>query len=298
MSVDGILIVNKPEGKTSFNTVAKLKRLTREKHVGHSGTLDPLATGVLPVCFGQATRVVQFLMDSNKSYLASIELGMTTDTFDRDGEITCQADAIKVTKAEIESALVTFQGFTDQLPPVYSALKYKGKRYYELARAGIHVVPKPRRVKIYSIELVDYQLPLLTIKVECGKGTYIRSLAHDLGQLLGCGAYLKDLIRVQCGPFDIKDALSLSEIEEAFTQGTWKELLYPVDSPLLNWKAVIVDQKDELAIRNGCSLPLCEEHPLSGDYCRAYGSEGNFIAVLRFIPDKKLWHPEKVFALQ
>ncbi len=298
MSIDGILIVNKPEGKTSFDIVAKLKRLTKEKHVGHSGTLDPLATGVLPVCFGQATRVVQFLMESNKSYLASIELGIATETYDGDGEITFQADTTDINKADIESALVTFQGATDQLPPVYSALKYKGKRYYELARAGIPIVPKPRRVKIYNIELVDYQLPILTIKVECSKGTYIRSLAHDLGQLLGCGAYLKNLIRTRYGPFDIKDALSPSEIEEAFTRGTWKELLYPIDSPLLNWKAIIVDKKDELAIRNGRPLPLSEECPPSEEYCRAYGTEGNFIAVLRFIPDKKLWHPEKVFALQ
>jgi len=270
--------------------------MTGEKHVGHAGTLDPIATGVLPICFGQGTRVIQFLTDSNKTYLAQIELGMATDTYDREGKIIQRGDPSAVTAAQIQKALTAFQGTIEQVPPIYSALKHHGRRYYELARAGTPITPKSRQVKITSLELIDCQLPLITIKVECGRGTYMRSLAHDLGQCLGCGAYLKNLIRLRCGPFHIKDALSLSQIKDTFQQDNWEGLFHPVDSPLLSWRAAIVDETKELAIRNGRSLPLGEEPPPS-KYCRAYGPDGQFIALLRFISEKKLWHPEKVFPL-
>ena len=294
MSIDGTLNVNKPEGKTSFHVVAWIRRLTGEKHVGHAGTLDPIATGVLPICFGQATRVIQFLTDSSKTYLAQIELGITTDTFDRQGKITDRRDPSSITATQIKEALAAFQGTIEQVPPIYSALKHHGRRYYELARAGTPIKLKPRRVEIINLELRDYQPPLITINVECGKGTYIRSLAHDLGQHLGCGAHLKNLGRSRCGPFYIEDALSLPQIEDAFQQGTWKELLHPVDSPLSDWKAVIIDRINELAIRNGRPVPLYEACQPSEKYCRAYDLDGHFIAVLHFMPEKKLWHPEKV----
>jgi tRNA pseudouridine55 synthase len=295
MSIDGILNVNKPEGKTSFNVVAWLKRLTGEKHVGHAGTLDPIATGVLPICFGQATRVVQFLTESSKTYLAQIELGITTDTFDREGKIIERRDPSGITAAQVEEALSSFQGVIKQVPPAYSALKHQGKRYYELARAGVSIELKARQVEILSLELIDRQPPLITIKVDCSKGTYIRSLAHDLGQYLQCGAHLKNLTRLRCGTFNIEDALHLHQIEDAFQKGTWEEYLHPLDSPLSSWKTIIVDQRNELAIRNGCSLPLDEALLPQEKYCRAYNTDGHFIAVLRFISKKKLWHPEKVF---
>jgi tRNA pseudouridine55 synthase len=297
MSIDGILNINKPEGKTSFKVVAWLKHLTGEKHVGHAGTLDPIATGVLPICFGQATRVTQFLTDSIKTYLAEIELGITTDTFDRQGEIIERGDPGGITMTQIEEALTNFQGVINQVPPVYSALKHQGRRYYELARAGIPIKLKPRQVEIINLALLNYQPPLITINVDCSKGTYIRSLAHDVGQYLGCGAHLKNLTRLRCGPFCIDDALSLPQVEDAFHKYTWRELLHHVDSPLSNWKAIIVDQRNELVIRNGCSLPLEETFLSSAKYCRAYNLDGHFIAVLHFIPEKKLWHPEKVFSL-
>jgi tRNA pseudouridine55 synthase len=297
MSIDGILNVNKPEGKTSFSIVALLRRLSGEKHVGHAGTLDPIATGVLPICIGQATRVVQFLADSNKAYLAQIELGITTDTFDREGKITLRKDPSDITLTQIEKALENFQGSIQQSPPVYSAVKYQGRRLYELARAGIQVKVKPRQVKIISNELIDYKLPILTIKVECSKGTYIRSLAHDLGQYLGCGAYIRNLTRIQCGPFLIEDSLPLSEIECIFKQGILDKFLHPVDTPLLSWNAVIVEETNELAIKNGCSIPLGKEHAITTKYCRAYSSDGRFLAVLHFVSDINLWHPDKVFSL-
>ena len=157
---------------------------------------------------------------------------------------------------------------------------------------------KPRRVNIINIEFVDYTPPLLTIKVECSKGTYIRSLAHDLGQYLGCGAYVKNFTRTQCGLFPIEDALPVSEIQCIFHKGIWNEFLYPVDTPLLSWSAVIANKTDELAIRNGRSISLDEEYHINGDYCRVYSQDGQFIAILHFIPDKNLWHPDKVFSLE
>ena len=296
MSIDGILNVNKPEGKTSFNIVAWLKRLTGEKHVGHAGTLDPIATGVLPICFGQATRVARFLTESSKTYLAQIELGITTDTFDRQGKIIERGDTSGITVTQIEKALTAFQGVIKQVPPVYSALKHQGRRYYELARAGIPIKPKPRQVEIVNLELISCQLPLITINVECSKGTYIRSLAHDIGQCLRCGAHLKNLTRLRCGLFHIEDALYLPQIEEAFQKGTWEEFLFPLDSPLSNWKTIIVDKRNELAIRNGCSLSLEETFLPPEKNCRAYNLDGYLIAVLNFIPEKNLWHPERVFS--
>lgn len=298
MSVDGILNFNKPGGRTSFSIVAWLKRLSGEKHVGHTGTLDPLAEGVLPVCFGQATRVAQFLTGSDKAYLAEIGLGVVTDTFDREGEIIHCGDPGGITVTQIEEALATFRGVIEQVPPKYSALKFQGRRYYELAREGVAVEPKPRQVKIIRLELIEYKLPVMTIRVECSKGTYIRSLAYDVGRYLGCGAHLKDLTRIRCGSFYIEDALSMTEVNNRFLQGTWRDILHPVDSPLLSWRAVIVGKEDEFAIRNGCSVSLNEEYSPSEEYCRAYSLDGYFIAVLRFVSDKKLWHPEKVFSIR
>jgi len=295
MSIDGILNINKPEGKTSYNVVARLKHLSGEKHVGHAGTLDPIATGVLPICFGQATRITQFLTDSSKKYLAQVELGVITDTFDRQGKTIERRDSSDITVTQIEEALTHFQGVINQVPPIYSALKRQGKRYYELARAGIPIKLKPRQVEIFNLELLNCQSPLITINVDCSKGTYIRSLAHDLGQYLGCGAHLKNLTRLRCGPFYIENALSLPQIECAFQKDSWKELLHSVDSPLSSWKAIIVDKDNEIAIRNGRSLPLDKTSPSSDTFCRAYNLNGNFIAVLKFIPEKKSWHPYKVF---
>jgi tRNA pseudouridine55 synthase len=295
--IDGIINVNKPAGETSFHVVARLKRLTGEKRVGHAGTLDPIATGVLPVCFGQATRIAEFLSNNSKTYLAQIELGITTDTFDREGKVVERSDTGDITKAHIEEALASFRGVIEQVPPAFSALKQGGRRSYELARAGVPVELKPRRVEITRLELVSCQLPLIEIEVDCSKGTYIRSLANDIGRLLGCGAYLKGLTRIKCGPYSILDALSLDEIEDAFAKDTWKDIIHPVDSPLSSWKAIVVGKKTELDLRNGRPLSVDEFDQPQDEYCRAYDLDGNFLAVLRFIREKRQWHPEKVFSL-
>jgi tRNA pseudouridine55 synthase len=295
--VDGILNINKPEGKTSFNIVAVVRRLIGEQRVGHAGTLDMMASGVLPICFGKGTRVIEFLMDTHKVYRARVKLGIVTDTYDATGRIVQQGDASNISQEQIELALNSFSGLIRQTPPMYSALRYEGKRLYKLARAGIIVNRKSRLAKVYHLELLDFKPPLVTLEVECGKGTYIRSLAHDLGQLLGCGAHLEYLVRLKYGPFDIADAVTLPQLEDAFSNDSWRQLVYPIDIGLLHWKAVVVDDAREKVIRNGGSVVI--ENSLDGAgldrRCRAYSQDGCFLAVLRFDPESRQWQSEKVF---
>lgn len=298
--MDGILNINKPPGKTSYGVVAAVKRLSGERRVGHSGTLDPDATGVLPVCLGRGTRIVEFLMDTTKVYRAEIELGITTDTYDSSGTIIKKSDPSCVSKQLVEIALDAFRGTIRQTPPMYSAVKHQGKPLYRLARAGISVARKSRTVKVHRLELVAWEPPVATVEVECGKGTYIRSLAHDLGQALGCGAHLRSLVRTRCGLFDIKDAVTMEQLEEAFRHGYWEHFVHPVDSVLRDLSAVVVDDAAEAAIRNGSPVVL-ESGNIRSDkassrqkYCRAYSADGRFLGILRHVPDKGIWQPEKV----
>ena len=267
--------------------------------MGHAGTLDPEATGVLPICLGQGTRIAEFLTAGTKTYQAQIELGTVTDTYDATGKVIQQEDPSSVTRQEVESALTTFLGLIEQTPPIYSAIKYHGKRLYQLARAGFEVERKARKVETLRLDLIDWDPPLVTIEVECGKGTYIRSLAHDLGQKVGCGAHLKSLIRLKCGPFFLKGAIPLSQLESAFHEGWWQDLLHPIDSVLLQWQATILGGVNERAVRNGRCLRFEEgKQQVAGnylEYCRAYSLDGCFLAVLRFCAETGLWHPEKVF---
>jgi len=298
--LDGILNINKPQNKTSFSIVAMVKRLSGERRVGHAGTLDPAATGVLPVCLGRGTRVTEFLVDATKTYRAQIELGIATDTYDASGQITQQGDPSGINQPQLESALDLFRGSIQQTPPMYSAVKHHGQPLYQLARAGIEVERKSRLAKIYRLELLDWQPPVATVEVECGKGTYIRSLAHDLGQLLGCGAHLKSLVRTRCGLFDIKDALSIPQLEDAFRYGYWQHFVHPIDIVLLQYSAIVVNDATEDTIRKGGSLAL--EHSSSDSengrhgekHCRAYTLDGQFLAMLRLDPERGLWQPKKV----
>jgi len=295
--MDGILNINKPAGKTSYTIVAMVKRLTSEKRVGHAGTLDPMATGVLPICLGQATRLVEYLMDTTKTYRAEIELGISTDSYDREGTITRRGDTSGITHEQLENALDSFRGVITQIPPIYSAIKHQGKPLYELARAGIDVERKSRTAKIYSLELNNWENPILNIEVTCGKGTYIRSLANDLGEALGCGAMLKNLERSRCGIFDIKDAVTIEHFEEACQGGYWESLLYPMDSILSLWETVIVGEEKAKAIRNGALITIAENksNQTGSELCRAYTWDGSLLGILRFDTVKKQWQPEKVF---
>jgi tRNA pseudouridine55 synthase len=290
---DGFLNINKPGAKTSFSIVSLVRKLTQEKKVGHAGTLDPLATGVLPICLGQATRLVEYLADATKTYRAEIELGIATDTFDAEGKILQKVDAGSVTREKLEAALHRFSGEITQESPAYSAVKYHGKPSYYLTRKGISVTPKKRLVRVERIEMVDWQSPLVTLEIDCSKGTYIRAIANDLGQTLGCGAYLKNLVRTRYGIFNIADSLTIEQIAEAVAAGYWEQLLYPMDSVLAAFPAAVVGDDIELAICNGKGITLERCSPESR--CRIYNQCGNLLAITKFDPSKGLWQPEKVF---
>ena len=308
--MDGILNINKPWGKPSYSVVALVKRLSGERHVGHAGTLDPTATGVLPICLGQGTRVIEFLVDAIKTYRAQIELGVATDTYDASGKVTQKGEPFGISREQVASALTSFRGVTQQTPPMYSAVKHQGQRLYELARAGIEVKRKSRPTKIYDLEIIDWQPPVVTVDIVCGKGTYIRSLAHDLGQSLGCGANLKSLIRLSYGPFDIKTAVSVPQLEDAFRYGYWQHFIHPIDNVLLQWRAMVVNEATEHVIRSGAPVALendncsgtisyLKQHPSVytsvETHCRTYTLDGHFLGVLCFDPEIGQWQPKKVF---
>jgi len=302
--MDGILNINKPRGMTSFGVVAIVRRLSGERRVGHAGTLDPEAIGVLPVCLGKATRIVEFLMSTTKTYRAEVELGVVTDTYDATGKVIQRGDISGIDRQRVEAALYAFRGEIVQVPPMFSAVKYNGRPLYELARAGRTVERTGRPIEIHSLEIIDWQSPMITIEVVCGKGTYIRSLAHDLGQTLGCGAMLQNLARLRCGLFTIEDSVTLPELEDAFHHGQWQKYLYSIDNVLSHWKAVTVSNETAQAIRNGRSVEVGSEadnddealSELSVDSrCRAYTSDGCLLALLHFEPERGQWQPDKVF---
>jgi tRNA pseudouridine55 synthase len=288
--MDGILNINKPAGITSYGVVAAVKRCTGERHVGHAGTLDPDATGVLPVCLGKGTRVIEFLMDTTKVYRAVIELGKATDTYDAAGQTTFTGDASNVTRAQLDKALESFRGAVTQTPPMYSAARHQGQKLYELAREGVTVERKSRTINISRLDLLDWQPPLLTLEIECSKGTYIRSIANDLGAALGCGAHLKELIRARVGVFKLEDALTLEQLNA----GDWQKYLLPIDIVLQDMLSFTVDAVGETTIKTGNTLTPGDNVPAFGEslYCRAYSADGRFIAILKREGD--VWHPKKV----
>jgi tRNA pseudouridine55 synthase len=302
--LDGILNINKPRGKTSFGIVTIVRSLSGERRVGHAGTLDPEATGVLPVCLGKATRIVEFLMSTTKTYRAGIELGITTDTYDATGRVIQRRDISGIDRQQVEAALNSFRGEILQIPPMYSAVKHNGRPLYELAREGRTVEREGRPIEIHSLELIDWHPPLVTLEVDCSKGTYIRSLAHDLGQKLGCGAVLRELVRLRCGIFSIKDSVTLPELEDAFHRSEWQKCLYSIDSVLSHWEAVTVGDETAQAIRNGQSVKIASladngDEVLSTlsteSRCRAYTTDGSLLALMHFEPEIGRWQPDKVF---
>ncbi len=301
--MEGILNINKPHGITSMAVVRRMKRSSRQKRVGHGGALDPAASGVVPIFFGQATRVMDYVIEGTKAYDSVVELGVTTDTYDSEGQVTDRSDASHITRHDVEQALEPFKGSIKQVPPMYSALKREGKRLYELARAGIEVERKARAVEVFSIDLLDWKPSLATIKVSCGRGFYMRSFAHDLGQNLGCGGHLKSLVRLRSGPFHISDSLSPDDAEQKISDGTWEEALYGPDAALQHLRVVIVGKRHEDLITHGRPLPAGMSVPLSqpsdpDEECRAYTVDGRFLAILSFNSSTGQWQPHRVFLLK
>ena len=294
--INGFININKARGGTSMDVVRRVKRLTdQKKGVGHGGTLDPQAEGVLAICFGQATRLMEHLIDGVKGYYMKVTLGTTTSTYDSEGEVVATQDWQGITRDDIEQAVQPFCGVIMQTPPMYSALKHHGKRLYELARAGVEVEREPRRVEVHSIELLDFSPPNVSLQVACGRGVYMRSLAHDLGQSLRCGGYLSELVRTRSGQFKVEEGVALEELEES----GWEQHLLPVDYALLDSKSTIVPRAAERLIRHGRDVNLGPTLAYAGymERYRAYTSDGRFLGVLRYNKPENLWTPSLVFQL-
>ncbi|MBC7262413.1 MAG: tRNA pseudouridine(55) synthase TruB [Chloroflexi bacterium] len=288
----GILNINKPRGVTSHDVVARVRKITGQRKVGHAGTLDPLATGVLLLCLGQATRVAEYLAASDKVYRTRLRLGISTDTYDAEGQITSQSK-VAVSRDQVEQALQAFTGIQEQMPPMYSAIKRDGIPLYRLARRGQVVPRQMRKVEIHDIHLLIWEPPELEIEISCSKGTYIRSLVHDIGQRLGCGAHLMTLTRIASGQFRVEDAITLEELEQACARGTVVSLLHPLDMALQSFPAVTVDLATERRIVSGQRVRL--SNAIEGTLCRAYAADGRLLALLR-LDREGLWQPHKVFA--
>lgn len=301
-SPSGLLNINKPKGITSHDVVNRVRKLAGQRRVGHAGTLDPMATGVLLVCLGQATRLIEYIMASRKQYRAIFRFGVTTDTLDADGQIIAENDASGLTETQLRQILPAFLGQIEQTPPLFSAIKKGGQPLYKRARAGETVEVEPRPVTIYSLSWVAWQPPDLTLDVTCSPGTYIRSLARDLGHDAGPGAHLAGLTRTASGPWTLADAVSLETLEyEATEDGlNWQRHLHPSDKAISHLSQVSLSSEDTIRVQQGKQLQIDLPLPTfdNPDLIRAYTPDGDFLAILTLAqPDAKLWQPKKVFQI-
>ncbi|MCV2368859.1 tRNA pseudouridine(55) synthase TruB [Roseateles oligotrophus] len=274
-AVHGVLLLDKPLGLSSNDALQKAKWLLRAEKAGHTGTLDPLATGLLPLCFGAGTKFSQVSLDADKAYEATLFLGLTTTTGDAEGDVLDrnEAAALAVTREQIEAACARFTGPIDQVPPMYSALKHEGRPLYEYARAGIHIDRPSRRVTIHSIDIVDWQAEQLTIAVRCSKGTYIRTLAEDIGRVLACGASLSALRRTGSGPLNVAQAISLDALA-ALTEIEREALLRPPDSLLADWPELRLDSAEAARFLTGLRRRLAADQGAEDvTHVRVYGPE-------------------------
>ncbi|MBR6093514.1 MAG: tRNA pseudouridine(55) synthase TruB [Lachnospiraceae bacterium] len=308
--MDGIIVVNKEQDYTSFDVVAKLRGILKQKKMGHTGTLDPMATGVLPVCLGAGTKLCDMMTDSKKIYRVKMLLGSDYDTEDVTGELLAQADVPCNPETEelIRQTVREFTGELMQLPPMYSAVKVNGKKLCDYARAGKEVERKPRKVTIYDIEIEGMHLPVVTMKVTCSKGTYIRTLCREIGEKLGFHGCMQSLVRIYTGGFDIKEARTIDEIIRYRDEGRLEELLYGVDSFFEDYPAAVIAKDSELYADNGnpmmenefAQLPDFTEKKAKHEdiYIRLYRSDRWFYGVYRYDYKRNLFVPEKMFFCQ
>lgn len=271
--MNGIVVIDKPSGWTSHDVVGKLRGILRERRIGHGGTLDPMATGVLPVFIGRATRAVEFCESADKDYTAGLRLGVVTDTQDITGKVL-EARNTEVTEEQIMAVLETFKGFQQQIPPMYSAVKVNGKKLYELARKGVETERKPREIEIKHLELVGKDGGDYILNVTCSKGTYIRTLCHDIGQRLGCGAAMSSLIRTRAGAFTLESSVTIENIAEVAEKGSAEDMLMPIDSLFTAYPALTLSTQNEKKCRNGNEF--AEKTEFTG-YCRVYSQNGEFL---------------------
>lgn len=273
--MNGIVIIDKPEGWTSHDVVGKLRGILREKRIGHGGTLDPMATGVLPVFVGRATRAVEFCENAVKEYVAYLRLGVVTDTQDTTGNILNEREH-NVTEEDLAKILPEFTGKQSQIPPMYSAVKVQGKKLYELARRGVEIERKPREIIIHSLSLEGRAEGDYVLRIVCSKGTYIRTLCNDIGQKLGCGGCMSYLRRTGAGSYSLADTVTLEQVQKAKENGTLESILRPVDSVFAEYPAVEISGKAVSMCLNGTSFKM--ENTADGRY-RVYDEEGKFLMV-------------------
>lgn len=291
----GIIVIRKEKGFTSHDVVAKLRGILHMKKIGHTGTLDPDAVGVLPVALGKGTKLVDLITDKEKTYEAVLRLGITTDTQDMSGTVL-EEKPVNVTEQQVKETIAGFVGEQLQIPPMYSALKINGKKLYELAREGKTVERKARPVCFYQIEVLDIQLPVVRIRVACSKGTYIRTLCHDIGQKLGCGGCMEQLLRTRVGRFSLEESHTLSEVEQAVADGTVCKWIYPVENVLAEYPKIQADPYGDRLLQNGNPLSenLVDEQHKEG-WVRMYASNGNFTGIFQWDEKKKKYYPVKMF---
>ncbi len=293
--VSGVLVVDKPIGLTSHDVVQIVRRGTGIRRAGHTGTLDPRASGVLVILVGPAVRLSEYVSASDKRYQATIRLGASTDTYDEEGTITGSAtdfDIEQISEEHFDEILQQFVGEIEQVPPPYSAVKVKGRKAYDMARKGEEVDLEPRMINVYSLEVLEWAPPEAVVDVYCSSGTYVRSLAHDLGKALGTGAYLIGLRRTKSGRFTLRDAVQLRRLQEAFDAGDWYRYLIPAAEALADWPMVELDADEVELVRHGHRVPAEGEQK---GWARGVSQQGDLVALLEFDPDAGEWQPRKVF---
>ena len=294
--INGIINVYKEKDFTSHDVVAKLRGILKQKKIGHTGTLDPQATGVLPVCLGKGTKLCDMLTDRDKEYEAVMLLGKTTDTEDTTGKILTENE-VDVTDEEITQTVMSFLGSYDQIPPMYSALKVNGKKLYDYARAGIEIERKSREVTIYEIKIVSIEQPRVTFRVRCSKGTYIRTLCKDIGETLGCGACMDELKRTMVGRFELKDALTLSQIEEYVKNGSINQIVHNIDEMFEHLNRYIVSEKYNKFLYNGNALKkewFTDDESVDSQI-RIYDCKGEFYGIYSYNKIRDEYKPDKIF---
>ena len=290
-TMSGVLVVDKPVGMTSHEVVQIIRRGTNIRRAGHTGTLDPRASGVLVILIGPAVRLSEYVSASDKRYQAVIRLGASTDTYDSDGQVT-KTNPIDVTEEQFETELKKFIGEIEQTPPPYSAIKMQGRPAYELAREGEEVEMQPRIINVYSLDVLEWAPPEVTVDVHCSSGTYVRSLAYELGEKLGCGAMLAGLRRTKSGRFTLKDAVPLRKLIESFDSNSWYKYVIPAAEALADWSALTLNNEQVEAIRHGHRIP---GEGKAGEMVRGITEQGELVALLEFDETTKEFQPRKVF---
>jgi len=295
-AISGALVVDKPVGMTSHDVVQAIRNGTGLRRAGHTGTLDPRASGVLVILVGPAVRLSEYVSASDKRYQAIIRLGGSTDTFDAEGLVTLTKDPVSVTEAQFEEALKTFVGEIEQTPPPYSAVKVQGRKAYEMAREGEQVELAPRKITVHHLEVLEWTPPEVVIDVHCSSGTYVRSLANDLGVMLGCGAYLIGLRRTKSGRFSLRDSVPLQKLQEAFTAGNWYQYLIPAAEALGDWPAIELSPDEVEGVRHGHRVKVVGDP--TETKVRGVSTQGELVALMEITVSEdgtREWQPKKVF---